>query len=286
MSSEFQPGTDSLGSATLPTRRSSTVVLRLTSTVSIDSPRNFQSSRPCLFSGRCELATHLDLAGESDTKSQQPRASRAGPCASPAGWPTGPTGCGCGSAPERGENHVRARAEVRRLDRDDPCISTSGPARRARGGVRSRSGCRARRRSCWFSAVASGESRPRPKWPDRACSAWPRRWRCRWPMPRPCRLGWRLPAALTAAVTGYLVVASTLGCLPAPGAVHASASRFSPSARASLGTASADPGRESRRAVSLSHPAARWACARPYRRSMCWCSGSSSAWPARAGRGW
>ena len=31
------------------------------------------------------------------------------------------------------------------------------------------------------------------------------------------RLGWRLPAALAAAVAGYLVVASTLGCLPPVG---------------------------------------------------------------------
>ena len=31
------------------------------------------------------------------------------------------------------------------------------------------------------------------------------------------RLGWRLPAALAAAVAGYLVVASALGCLPAVG---------------------------------------------------------------------
>ncbi len=30
----------------------------------------------------------------------------------------------------------------------------------------------------------------------------------------------------------------------------------------------------------------RWACARPYRRSMSWCSRSSSASPARAGRAW
>jgi len=34
---------------------------------------------------------------------------------------------------------------------------------------------------------------------------------------RTVRLGWRLPVALAAAVTGYLVVASTLGCLPAVG---------------------------------------------------------------------
>ena len=33
------------------------------------------------------------------------------------------------------------------------------------------------------------------------------------------RLGWRLPVALAAAVTGYLVVASTLGCLTANGAL-------------------------------------------------------------------
>jgi hypothetical protein len=33
------------------------------------------------------------------------------------------------------------------------------------------------------------------------------------------RLGWRLPVALAAAVAGYLVVASTLGCLPVGGAV-------------------------------------------------------------------
>jgi hypothetical protein len=31
------------------------------------------------------------------------------------------------------------------------------------------------------------------------------------------RLGWRLPCALAAAVAGYIVVASTLGCLPASG---------------------------------------------------------------------
>src|SRR5271155_4149115 len=31
------------------------------------------------------------------------------------------------------------------------------------------------------------------------------------------RLGWRLPVALVAAVTGYLVVAATLGCLTADG---------------------------------------------------------------------
>jgi hypothetical protein len=31
------------------------------------------------------------------------------------------------------------------------------------------------------------------------------------------RMGWRLPVALAAAVTGYLVVASTLGCVPAVG---------------------------------------------------------------------
>jgi hypothetical protein len=31
------------------------------------------------------------------------------------------------------------------------------------------------------------------------------------------RLGWRLPAALAAAVAGYIVVASSLGCLPASG---------------------------------------------------------------------
>jgi hypothetical protein len=36
---------------------------------------------------------------------------------------------------------------------------------------------------------------------------------------RAVRLDWRLPAALAAAVGGYLVVASTLGCLPAVGAL-------------------------------------------------------------------
>src|SRR5580704_6268422 len=33
------------------------------------------------------------------------------------------------------------------------------------------------------------------------------------------RLGWQLPAALAAAVTGYLTVASGFGCLPAVGAI-------------------------------------------------------------------
>ena len=97
------------------------------------------------------------------------------------------------------------------------------------------------------------------------------------------RVGWRLPAALAAAVTGYLVVAATLGSMPAPGALPR------------LGIALfADPlcaaaGHDAYRSRSESVPAAalassrRWACARPYRRSMSW---SSAIVERMAGPGW
>ena len=97
------------------------------------------------------------------------------------------------------------------------------------------------------------------------------------------RLGWRLPGALAAAVTGYLVVASTLGCLPAPGIASSPRHRaFRHRVGRLLGAAPADPGGESRRGRAVA-TGRRWACARPSRRSMSWCSGSSSA---IAGPGW
>ena len=223
MSREIQPGTDSLGNSTGPDEDG--IEHR---GLALSGAGRDRWSSDWSWPVPCSLATahlrhNLDLAGECIAVSQQPKASR-GICL--PGSPCGLTECGC--ARNRGVNHVRATSEVRRPYCDDPRIPGPGPVRRSSmectgARVAEHDGNRAihlRMRTGERCRGRDGRIQPPGVV---AAVALPLAYA------QAVRMGCRLPSALSAAVTGYIVVASALGCLPAVGFRRGLASRLWPS---------------------------------------------------------